>query len=270
MQTDTSSTSIIPATPDPHVLIVGRPAGGDAEASFRRMGLCPEPIEVDGDERVEGGLLRLHFGSISARIGQASTDALIAADPLHPATSLLAARLPVDWRSAEQVWELTPEDINGDDPPDVRAARLREFFKMALLLVDLFDASHVFWSAARLWSDAPQFRSAVAEMLTSGMPPVLHLIAFRRGEAPSGEVMRTRGLTLFGGQELEAAIPPGWTVAEMVRRLARIALDIILHGPVTEARGLQGLGPGEWVSLAPVPDPTGSRTLVRVEFGANL
>src|SRR3546814_3097868 len=62
-------------------------------------------------------------------------------------------------------------------------AATREFFKLVVLLIDLFDASHIFWSPARLWSDAPQFRAAVAEMLASGMPPVLHLIAFRRRES---------------------------------------------------------------------------------------
>ena len=100
---------------------------------------------------------------------------------------------------------------------------MREFFKMMVLLIDLFDASHLFWSPARLWSDASQFRASIAEMLASGMPPVLHLVAFRRREGAGGASMGTRGLALFAGQELEAPVPDGWTVAEMVRRLSRLA-----------------------------------------------
>lgn len=269
MQADTSTPSITPAVPDPYVLIVGRLAGGDAEACFRRMGLAPDPIEVEGKPGVAGSAFRVHFGAVAARIEVASTDTLDEADPKHPATSLLAARLPADWRSTQQVWMLLPDGEDSGDPPDARATRLREFFKMIVLLVDLFDASHIFWSPARLWSDAPQYRSAVAEMLSSGMPPVLHLVAFRRAERAGGDMVRTRGLSLFGGQEIESPIPPGWTVAEMVKRLARLALDIILNGPVLDARGLRGLGPGEWVSLIPIPEGAGGRSIVRVEFGSD-
>lgn len=269
MQADTSTTSIAPVTPDPFALIVGRLTGDDPEACFRRMGLRPEPIDSEKEPGIAPPGFRLHFGSISTRVGRADVDALASADPKDPATSLLAARLPADWRAKDHVWTLVPEEGDGSDTSDTRATRLREFFKMAVLLIDLFDASHIFWSPARLWSDAPQFRSAVVEMLASGMPPVLHLVAFRRGEGPDGAIVRTRGLGLFGGQEIESRMPPGWTVAEMIRRLARLALDIILHGPVTEARGVRGLGPGEWVSLVPIADGSGEWAVVRVEFGSD-
>src|SRR3546814_10826771 len=109
---------------------------------------------------------------------------------------------------------------------------MREFFKMMVLLIDLFDASHIFWSPARLWSDAPQFRASIAEMLASGMPPVLHLVAFGRKDLRSGASITTRGVALFAGQELEARIPNGWTVAEMVRRLSRLAPATKHTGPV--------------------------------------
>src|SRR3546814_2830630 len=84
-------------------------------------------------------------------------------------------------------------------------------------------------------------------MLASGMPPVLHLVAFRRRDAGDGAIMVTRGLALFAGQELEARIPGGWTVAEMVRRLSRLALDMMLNGPVHTARTMRGLDAGEWI-----------------------
>lgn len=262
----------MPVAPEPLALIVGRADdGGEAglAAALRRMGLRPEPLDPN-DPRAEAPMFRLRFGSASALIGRASAATLDLADPRHPATSQLAARLGETWRGAGRVWVLIPEAGGGRDTPGNLAMRLREFFKTMVLLVDLFDASHIFWGPARLWTDAPQFREAIAEMLASGMPPVLHLIAFRRSEAAGGAVVRTRGLALFGEQEIEGRIPASWTVAEMVRRLARLALDIILNGPVTDARRLRGLDPGEWVSMVPTVGEAGGRTIVRVEFGSDL
>lgn len=64
---------------------------------------------------------------------------------------------------------------------------------------------------------------------------------------------------------MEAARPTGWTVADLVRRLARLSLDIIINGPVRGARRLPGLDPGEWISMA----PRGSSEALLVEFGRN-
>src|SRR3546814_21064180 len=131
---------------------------------------------------------------------------------------------------------------------------MRASFQMMVLLLDLFDASHVFWPPARLWSDAPQFRAAMAEMLVSGMPPVLHLVAFRRGEKGGAAVVRTRGLMLFAGQEIAAPIPAGWTIAALVTRVARLALDMSLNGPLLAAQATPGLQPCQKVR-PPTPDP---------------
>jgi hypothetical protein len=264
----------MPVVPEPFALIVGRSdEGGEAGfmGALRRMGLRPEPVAAK-DRRAEAPLVRVWFGSASALIGRASADTLDLADPLHPdpATSQLASRLDETWRGAGRVWAVIPEAEGGLDTAGDLAVRLREYFKAMVLLIDLFDASHIFWAPARLWTDAPQFRDAIAEMLASGMPPVLHLVAFRRSDAPGGAVVRTRGLALFGGQEIEGAIPAGWTVAEMVRRLARLALDIILNGPVAAPRRLRGLDPGEWVSLTLVADEADGSGTVRVEFGSDL
>lgn len=262
----------MPVAPEPFALIVGRMegAGNDGiEAALRRMGLRPEPAAAD-DPRAEPPMFRLRFGASSALIGRASADTLDLADPRHPATSQLAASLGETWRGTGRVWALIPDAEESGDAPVNLAVRLREFFKTMVLLIDLFDASHIFWAPARLWTDAPQFREAVAEMLASGMPPVLHLVAFRRSDAPGGALVRTRGLALFGGQEIEGRIPPGWTVAEMVRRLARLALDILLNGPVAAPRRLRGLDPGEWVALTPTQGKAGESGIVRVEFGSDL
>jgi len=272
MDAGNSDAPILPVPPEPFALIVGpsmRGASDDAlETAIRHMGLRPERAASDDPDivaKIGPPLLRLHFGRVSVLAGRAAGTALDLVDPAHPATSLLAASLPRDWREGGQCWIFIPEG-------DGRATReqptqMREFFKVMLLLIDLFEASHFFWSPARLWSDAPLLRASIAEMLASGMPPVLHLIAFRRHGAEGGEFVGTRGLGLFAGQELEGRIPRGWTVAEMVKRLARLSLDMMLNGPIHDSRRMRGLEPGEWVQLSPLAASEKGRARVLVEFG---
>lgn len=267
---------ILPVPPEPFALIVGNGTrGGTAdvlETALRHMGLRPEPIEGDAPDiaaRIAAPRFRLAFGGVSLFAGRAADAALDTADPEHPSTSLLAASLPRDWRESGQCWIFIPEGADEAGPAAEQATRMREFFKMMVLLIDLFDASHIFWSPARLWSDAQQFRASIAEMLASGMPPVLHLVAFRRQETDRGATIRTRGLALFAGQELEARIPGGWTVAEMVRRLSRLALDMMLNGPIRQARSVSGLDAGEWVDLSPQSASGAQRSTVIVEFGTD-
>lgn len=267
---------ILPVPPEPFALIVGAAmrgrAGEAAETALRHMGLRPEQVDAAGPEvagRIGTPHFRLTFGSVSVLAGPAADATLDLADPDHPTTSLLAASLPRRWRESGECWVFIPERAETQPLLGERTTGMREFFKMMVLLIDLFDASHIFWSPARLWSDAPQFRASIAEMLASGMPPVLHLVAFRRKDLGDGAAMGTRGLALFSGQELEARVPGGWTAAEMVRRLSRLALDMMLNGPVREARTMRGLEAGEWIDLLPPPDGARQRSTVVVEFGRN-
>ena len=274
MDAGNSDALILPVPPEPIALIVGAAMHGDSdealETSLRHMGLRPERVgEVDPDiaARIVTPRFRLTFGAVTVLAGRAAGAALDMADPDHPSTSLLAASLPRDWRKSGQCWVFIPERGDAPGTSAGQPTRMREFFKMMVLLIDLFDASHIFWSPARLWSDAPQFRASIAEMLVSGMPPVLHLVAFRRHEIEGGARMGTRGLALLAGQELEARIPNGWTVAEMVRRLSRLALDMMLNGPIRHARTMRGLGAGEWMDLSPRTAGGSARSTVLVEFG---
>lgn len=267
MQAGQNETLILPAPPEPFALIVGLDLLGKpleiAETALRHMGLRPERVDIGDDPRFAAPQFRLHFASMTLIAGRASASMLDRADPQDPATSLLAASLPRDWRGEGHCWIFQPEVAHEGQASPVR---MRELFKTMVLLIDLFDASHIFWSPAQLWSDAPQFRAATAEMLVSGMPPVLHLVVFRRGETEDGAVMRTRGLASFGGQELEAKIPPGWTVAEMIKRLARLALDIMLNGPLSEPQRIRGIEAGEWASLSPSEDSEPRGSTLHVDF----
>ena len=278
MDVGNSDRLILPVPPEPFALIVGAAMQGGSddslETSLRHMGLRPERVgapDSDVASRIGTPCFRLTFGAVSVLTGPAAAAALDLSDPEHPSTSLLAASLPRRWRDQGACWVFIPErDIERDGaeaPPVETPTRMREFFKMMVLLIDLFDASHIFWSPARLWSDAPQFRASIAEMLASGMPPVLHLVAFRRQETDDGASIGTRGLAVFAGQELEARIPGGWTVAEMVRRLSRLALDMMLNGQVRHARTMRGLEAGEWIDVSPMTGAGGQRSRVLVEFG---
>lgn len=266
MKVDNSDALILPVPPAPFALIVGpairRASAAELERAIRHMGLRPERVDSDVPG-LASQAFRLRFGMLSWIAGRADPSTLDQADPAHPSISLLAASLPRDWRDGKHCWMFIPEDAEAQGSGAERPAEGRDYLKAMLLLIDLFDASHLFWSPALLWSDAPQFRASVAEMLTSGMPPVLHLVAFRRHDGDGGETVGTRGLALFVRRELEARMPAGWTVAEMVKRLARLALDMMLHGRFSINRDLQGLAPGETIRLSAAD---GGRRVVRVEF----
>lgn len=246
----------------PFTLIVAdaRSIGDDEHLAmqFRRMGLRPARA---GD----AASLRLHFGDLTILARRAGPAELAAVDPSHPGTSILVQALPPDWQTAGACLSFTPTLDLQMTPGSVRANILREFFKAMVLLVDLFDATHLFWSPARLWSDARKFREAVAEMLVSGMPPILHLVAFRGERADGAMCVQTIGLAQFSGQELVADCPAHWSMPAVTKRLARIALDMVLNGDVPRARRYRGLEPGEWIILSPQQTET-SGAQVRVEF----
>ena len=259
---DAGSRDALTSSERPFALVVAPRARSSVEAleaAFRHMGLRPEIVAAEGDDTP---CFRLHLGTLEVLAGRAAASRLALADPGDRATSLIGVRLPPDWRA--HGWFFEPvERPTGRARP---GARFDDFYRMLVLLIDLFDAQQMFWSPARLWSDAAQFRGAIAEMQASGMPPVLHLIAFRRrDEAGEGRVA-TRGLAVFAGQELEATVPAGWDMAAMVQRLARLALDMLLNGPLRRAQQAPGLNSGEWVTLTPQLGGDGRSATVLVEF----
>jgi len=52
----------------------------------------------------------------------------------------------------------------------------------------------------------------------------------------------------------------------MVRRLARLALDIMVNGPILETQRARGLQQGEWVDLSPRLDADRGHAVVDVAF----
>lgn len=215
------------------------------EESLQRMGLQPCPTMPGGTELGQP-CFRIFFGGTTMLMGPASEAWLAGADPEDPKNSKIAVSMPDDWRRPGHVWHFRPEGRRAQEDGG-------EFYRMMLLLLDMFGATQLYWDAAALWSDAEMFRGALSEYLISGMPPVLHIIAFRRG---GDQRVRTRGLSYFAGQEIEALIPAGMDLQAAVRRLARLSLDAMVNGPYGQPLEVEGLEPGEMIRLFPHA-PTG-------------
>lgn len=204
------------------------------EPALRRMGLQPEASLSCAEAALfEGAVQTIRFGDHSAHVGRA------AAGVVQASASAMAGPEPDDILACVPV-----SAADGD-----RVAYSRELFKIAVLLIDATGADQLYWSPAGLWSDARQFRAAVAEMLISGMPPVLHLIAFRPD--PASAALRSHGLAYFAGQELEVRDGGNLAQKDVVRRLARLAIDIMINGAIRAPRDFPGLTSDERVRVEP-------------------
>ena len=73
---------------------------------------------------------------------------------------------------------------------------------MLVLLIDLLGAEQMFWSPARLWSDAAQFRAAIAEMQVS---------VTLRFTGPGGNSEVTQ--VCHARQTVVPAMTPAWATA---------------------------------------------------------
>ncbi len=206
--------------------------GTTLEPEFRRMGLNPRGA-VPAAAHYAG-----LFVDPPLEVGFASQRAL--AGPARPDLAELN-----NVADARRVLACVPLDPSSGD----RVSCGRELFKLAVLLIDLCSADQIYWSPAGLWSDARQFQAAVTEMLASGMPPVLHLVAFR--PTTNGTGMQTQGLAHFAGQELVATEAAGLDRAGLLRRMARLAIDIMINGAVQAPRNFPGLVQGERISVRP-------------------
>ncbi len=246
----------LPPQPPPFILLQCGPRAADRhwlDGQLRRIGLEPES-EPEPESTASGAaawrialrdaatILTMASAVVVADADPSNAEVALALDHDEPLTlmppSCLVIRVPVTGPIA-------------GGASDHHAASLREFLKLAVLVMDAAGASHIFWSPARLWTSASLFRAAIAEMLTSGLPPVMHLVAFCRVDDAAGDLVTTRGLGYFAGQELAAPLLPEMAMSWAVRRLARLAVDMILHGPVHHRRRVAGLMAGEYLWLEP-------------------
>lgn len=134
---------------------------------------------------------------------------------------------------------------------------------VAATLTDILRVSSLFWPPAALWSNAHELAPAVAAMEGQGMPPLLHFVSFINARADSAEnCIRTRGLAWMAQKEIELAAPPAMLGGELLRRLARLAVDAMTHGVYSGPAQVPGLVAGELIEIAPL-DSSGPVPIVR-------
>lgn len=199
------------------------------EVELRRIGLRPLPVaDTSGGAGATAhrAVWLIHFGALTAMADWVSIN-------------------PPDSGEGFGVRLRPVQALTTNDP----VAESRELFKLAVLLIDMAVGQQFYWSPADLWTRADAFRAAVTEMLASGMPPVLHLVAFDN-DADAGTT-KTRGLAHFCGQELMLEASGGLDRVARMRRLVRLAVDMMLNGRISARRRFAGLAPGEFIEAVP-------------------
>lgn len=236
------------------------------EQELRRMGLMPEAVDealTYFAGQATGQVWKIRFGQRAFLTAQIDSDYWL---PHWLGTDVeVAGSRPNLTANYGAMLALAPLAGTVIAPEDSDIASTRALLKVATLLADMTGASHIFWSPARLWSEIPAFRSAVTEMLDSGMPPLLHLVAFVDGQG--GQYLETRGLSYFCGQELRLIDAGNLSRTEQVRRLARLSLDMMMNGAIAVPRRFPGLGAGESIAVAPGGAESGGASVlvVRIE-----
>lgn len=228
----------------------------DLTDALRRMGLQPSDPPADqmlAECKPDVWCQRIVLGQLQAIIRRSSPADLNRVRA--GATNVLFDNRIPENLAPDTILIVHPIEEEDEIP---RAAQSRLLFQMLCLIVDIVDADQLFWSPAQLWSPASEFRSAVDEMLTSGMPPVLHIIAFPTDNEGR---LSTRGLAYFCGQELSLTDAGGHDPAGQLRRLARLAIDMMTNGPITAARQFPGMVAGEAIVISELAERDGAKLL---------
>ncbi len=147
----------------------------------------------------------------------------------------------------------------GVSAPDQGARVLiaRRLCALAALLADAAGATGMYWPPADLWSATDRLAPAVIEMEAQSLPPILHLVRFDWADAEAAPdlstaaTLTTAGLAWFCGQELRLVCPRGFAPAEGMRRIARVAVDMLINGPITASQTVKGIVRRERWRIAP-------------------
>jgi hypothetical protein len=249
---------------------------GDVSSSFgtasafedviRRIGLRPKAVK-HGDAAPDQYHFRIELGDLQAEISLHTSGGLTDSDAIIVKTS---SHAPVDHpdKDAGPPVAGTLDFLNG--APFVRLSpavhnggagmrtidMLRMLCQIAYQCCIVLHPSHVFWSPAQIWSDASQFAEAVEDMFTTGLPPINQMVAFVASHGADGayetsQSLVSKGLSLFCGQEILAAIPQGFDSASVSRRMKQLAADMMINGPILEQRSVPGMKAGERIHLLP-------------------
>lgn len=155
-------------------------------------------------------------------------------------------------------------------PATARAQAVQRLAFMAATLCEVVQASAMFWPPAQLWSNPNDLAAAVIAMEEQGLPPLLHFVAFAYLLADKTDVagehgISTHGLAWMVGQEIEVMAPLTLANPEILRRCARLAVDVMVKGAYAGPMEVAGLSRGEVLSIAAV-DQSGPVGIVRAKI----
>jgi hypothetical protein len=245
---------------DPRALLfLTRPSAAPASAAVaeplaslaHRLGLtaftaAPVP-PTDGETATAPIVLVLAGTSIilyPAAAAQAMVaDGLLAAEPAGPDAA------PVIVAALEMAAPLPPRG-----PERIIAAQ--RLCCVAAMLAAGLSATRIAWVPAALWSAAADLGDAIAAMEHEGLPPILHLIAFTLDAVPDAPraALQSRGLAFFADCELRLDYPAQIAPADALRRLARLAIHVMLNGMPAPGLVVPGLVAGEQLRAVAWPD----------------
>lgn len=233
--------------PPSAALLSGIPAhlldDGSLSASLDRMGLSPDPAYDTAYGDATAREWRIGYPGCPMRV--------IRLQPSETMAGQLTGRYP-----GSEGRDFAPPDGRvlmlcwRDEALRMPGGELETILTMLALLSAFLFPRLILWRPARLWSRAPDFTRGIEKYLNGSPHPVLHMVAFERTGKGDKARIATRGLAAFTGQELDADAS-GLGAAATVRRLGRLVLDMFELGPVLRDATIDGLLPGERITLSP-------------------
>ena len=190
-------------------------------AKLQQMGLIDHGSVADD---AAGEVWTCRFGALPFRLTTGIAAQSFLGDAASPAQSAEIARVIVIDASVGSAC----------DAVDLA----QQLCAVAALLAEIWGATSLYWSPARLWSPTSLLAEAVAAIELQSLPPVLHIVAFDKSEAADGQwTLSTRGLGWMVGHEMTLNCPSAYSHSDGLRRATRLAIDAMVHrgliGPMT-------------------------------------
>lgn len=210
-----------------------------------RLGLTPVPLA--SATSADAVLMTYHGTRLRCRWGSAPH-----ADLLTALSASGAVQSVGDVSSAPpaQPYSLAIDLVGAYPDRSAQLIAIQHLCCATAMLSAALGAKRMFWPPAALWSSTSELGSAIAAMEAEGLPPVLHLVAFRYADGDHGRSLLTsRGLALFIGAELQLDYPTNFGGAEAVRRLARLAIHAMIAGPPGPKTHMPGILPDELLTV---------------------
>lgn len=122
----------------------------------------------------------------------------------------------------------------------------RAFLSLARRIGEMAGAMAIGWRPAGLLVGMDYFVRSISDHENGGPFPALSLVRYVR----QGDYMRSHGLGWLCGQEI-AYRSGNLSSSALVKRMVRLAHDMVTHGPILQPTEIEGLDEGEHIRLWP-------------------